>query len=332
MRAFFAGLCLASVVQAQEWRVERVDTGEPLNGVAIGDFSQEHPGQEIVAVGREGHVFMVWRRPTGLRSLGIGATTGEGMQVAIGDAEPARRGDEIAIVGPASGHEGDGEGGYLTVLAGARIPLSDVSLPFEDRALLHAVCIADGGVYVAGSSRKVHFVRRDGDEWRAEQVGELPAQGRNAVRTRAGVVFTCRDGSLVLVRRDGPTELLEKRDVGRARLAAHEDLLLVADDDGALRLLANGAWTEAYRSPLPLRGAVIADIDPRVDGPELATAGYAGEVVVLRRDGERWTPQVVAKDDARIHHLAYGDDVGEWGRALAAASLGGEIIIAIPPR
>ena len=90
----------------------------------------------------------------------------------------------------------------------------------DSKALLHAVCIDGGAVFVAGYDRELRRIVRESGAWRAEVVGALPGAGKSAVVARGGVVVACTDGSLVLFRRSESGwsgEVIDHRATGRAR-------------------------------------------------------------------------------------------------------------------
>ena len=92
---------------------------------------------------------------------------------------------------------------------------------------------------------------------------------------------------------------------GAARLATDGERVVVACDDGALRLIEGASVTVLHQDPAKekARGAVLADLEPSRPGLEAATAGYSGAVTVLRLGPER--SSVTALEDAgRLHHLA----------------------------
>lgn len=315
------------------WRQETVELGVPLNGCAVGDVDPTRPGNEVVAVAQDGTLFVAWRTADGWRREELARSAGELMQVAVGDLFPDVPGDEVAAVGVQSGREGDGAPGVLIVASRDEQGWS-ADVVHQDEVLLHAVAIDGETVWCGGAGPELHALSRgDGDGWRRRDVPNRPAQARSAAPTPGrGLVLTYRDGVLarVVARPDGGLALeeLDRREKGRARVGAHGDDLLVADDDGLLSLLpAQGPRVEVHRSTDKLRGAVLADLDPAAPGVEAATAGYDGKVVLLRRAGEAWRASVVATDGARLHHLAAGELPGV-GLSLVGASLGGRLVIA----
>lgn len=300
-----------------------------LGGCAVVDVAPELAGHEVAAVASDGAVLVAGFDGRAWRQSEVHRAAGELIQVAGGDLVPDAPGAELIGVGVTRGTEDSGAPGAAVVLRrdGAAWRAETV---FEDTALLHAVCVVDGKAWVSGYSKQVHLLERQGGAWKATRVGELPGPGRSAVPLQDGVAFACRDGSLALVRRDGPgwkVEVVDRREAGRSRIGAFGDNLVAADDDGALALVTGGARLELFRSSDKLRGAVLADLDPAVAGPEAATAGYDGAVVVLRKQGDAWQPEVVAREKGRFHGLACGPIAGSEGPSLAAASRSGRLVV-----
>ena len=82
-----------------------------------------------------------------------------------------------------------------------------------------------------------------------------------------------------------------------------------------------------------IQGAVreaVESVLMELDGATtLATAGYTGEVVTLRRRKDGWQTEVVAVDDGRLHHLAAGDIEG-IGPCLVTCGYSGRLLVAYP--
>lgn len=337
-------LATIPVARAQDadpaWRSETVEVGVPLNGCAVGDVDPTRPGNEVVAVAEDGSIIVAWREASGWKHATLAKTDGELMQVAVGDLLPDVPGDEVAAGGVDRGREGDEAPGVLFVARrdGQGWKAEAVH---GDEVLVHAVAISAGAVWFGGAGPELHVLFRTGrleggvprdDGWSRRDGANRTAQARSAVAARGGMVFTYRDGTVTLVTTKREDDLasreLDRRPVGRARIDAHGDDLLVADDDGVLSLLpAQGARVEVFRAKDKLRGAVLRDLDPDSPGIEAATAGYDGQVVLLRRAGAAWTPRVVARTDSRFHHLAAGELPGV-GLSLVGASLGGRLVVA----
>jgi len=76
-----------------------------------------------------------------------------------------------------------------------------------------------------------------------------------------------------------------------------------------------------------LRGAVLADLDPQVPGPEVATVGYERRLTILHREGERWKPTPVLRESEKFHGLAAGDLDGDGDQELVACGYSGRLIV-----
>lgn len=83
----------------------------------------------------------------------------------------------------------------------------------------------------------------------------------------------------------------------------------------------------AYRSPVKLGGCAVGDVDPIWEGAEIAVVSRDGEVIVVRRDGQRWAHEVVARTGGELIQCAAGDvDPDSPGDELVAVGVaqGGE--------
>lgn len=299
-----------------------------LGGCAVGDADPDRPGNEIVSVCSNGEVFLTRREGAGWKTDSIAKLGGEAIQVAIGDADPSTPGNEIVAVGVTEGGEDDGAPGAATLIRrkGGGWKTEPI---FEDRALIHGVCIESGSVFVAGYSLTAHRLWKADGSWKSEVVAALPGPGKNAVASRGGIVIACKDGSLVLVRKDGGwrSEVIHAYGAGRSRLGAAGDRVIVANDDGTLHLLEGNRARVIHAESSKLRGAVLADLDPDHPGLEAATAGYEMKMSVLYRNG-KWRPVTVFKDTGRFHHLAAGPLPGISGIALVGCGYSGRLILA----
>jgi len=321
-----------------QWTTEIVlRAPDKLGGCAVGELDAGAAGAEIAAVSRDGRFYVVSRATDGWRAADVFQSSGEMIQCAVGDADPTRAGLEIAAVGMTEGPEVDEGPGAAYVVSrqdgrwvGERVIESD--------ALLHAVCIDGGAVYVAGYDRKLQRAARSAAGWSAEVVGELPGAGKSAVAARGGIVVGCTDGSLVLFRRagDGWTrETIDQRGSGRSRIAAHGEQIVASDDDGTLSIVGEER-VEVFRSGAKLRGAVLADLDPSHAGLEAATAGYAREVTILlpagggfgAASGNEAAVKITPFVDAdRIHHLASGNLDEDPEAELVACGYSGLLVV-----
>jgi hypothetical protein len=316
---------------AAAWeRTVLLSTGTKLGGCAIGDLDPERPGDEIAVVAGNGEVWIASRAGDRWTGSAVARVGGEMIQCAIGDADLESPGLELVVVGMREGSEDSGGPGRAHLIRAVPGGWA-VERIFDDASLLHAVCIANGAVFVAGFSGRAFRLVRSPNGWRADPIAELPGAAKAAAVVGDGVAFACNDGSLVHVARDGAgftSRVVDKRRAGRARLASDGRRLLVADDDGQLSLLAPGVDAErVYKSREKLRGAVLADLDPAVEGAELATAGYDRQVVLLRHVGDGFQSLVLAQEPDRLHHLACGELDPAPGLELVAVGFGGDLVM-----
>jgi len=322
--------------QAGEWCAEvALDLGIGIGGCAVGDLLAERPGDEIVAVSRDGAVHVVRREGDDWVGESVYRAPGEMIQVAIGDVDPRSPGNEIIAVGVAEGAERSGGPGAAVIVRRTSTGWSGEPV-FTASALLHGACAFEGAAFVTGYDRAVHRLRFVGGKWSAEKVVDLPGPGKQALPTPAGVVIACRDGALVRVERVGDAYrlvTLDRRPSGRSRLGTDGTRIIVSDDDGTLSILSPGkggaAWSreEIHREFDLQRGAVLADLDPDSPGLEAATAGYEFKVTLLRRAGGHWWSRMLYRDSDRLHHLAAGDVDGRPGLELVTCGYSGRLTV-----
>ncbi|MFH2000053.1 MAG: hypothetical protein ABIK28_10245 [Planctomycetota bacterium] len=317
-------------MESSYWSSEVIfETRGLIGGCAIGDMDAAVPGNEIVAVCRSGEIHMIYRSESDWKSKLIFSSPGEMIQCTIGDVDPDLPGRELVAVGIASGYEESGGLGAAYLVYRDRDAWKGEKI-FDDESLLHGVCIGDGGVFVTGYSRKAHLLKKNGRQWIAEKVADLPGAGKAAVQTPKGVLFASTDGSLIRVNRSESgwsSEVVDKRDSGRARLGAQDDRIIVSDDDGTLSIVGTVRREEIYSERSELRGAVLCDLDPSCPGMEAATAGYQKKVTVLYRQNNAWNPRTLYYDTGMFHHLVAGDLDGLPGMELAACGYSGRLVI-----
>lgn len=277
-----------------------------LGGCAVGELDAEAPGLEIAAVAQGGQCYVARRNARSWSISTVYRAPGEMIQCTVGELDATGEGDEFVAVGMVEGSENDGAPGAAWVLArrgGKWVP----ELALEAPRLLHAAVVVDGELFVGGFDQRLTRLVRGAEDWTHEVVAELPGAAKSMVAALGGVAVACTDGSVVLVRREGgawKSTTIDQRDSPRARLGAAGERLAVCDDDGTLSILEGGRRKELFHSPMKLRGAVLADLDPWRPGLEAATVGYSCELsVVSALDAE--LPAVVTPfvDSAGLHHL-----------------------------
>ena len=338
LAALLASACTTSSIQVGHRVV--FDAGEKLGGCAVGDLSPD-AGKEIAVVASSGALRVIGEEGGQWSAVEVGRASGEMIQVAVGNVWPGVGADELVAVGMASGDEDSGGEGAVFV-AGYDPQLGRYRMRpvFTDRALVHAVAVADldpdhpgAEALVGGFSLDLNLLRfAPGGAPTAEKIGTTPAPAKGMVPFKSGVAVACNDGSLVLVER-GPggwtTRVPFRAPAGLARLATRGDLILAAADDGGLWLIDGERGKLLHDEELKLRGAVLADFDPGSQGLEAITAGYGGDVTLLRDKGTTpWQGERLYRSRAGLHHLAMGELMaGAEGPELVTVGYAGEVVV-----
>ncbi|MEM9380850.1 MAG: hypothetical protein AAGB93_12930 [Planctomycetota bacterium] len=284
------------------------------------------------------------------------APSGELVQVICADIAPRIPGDEVIAVGVLEGGEDDGGRGLVRVLARAGTDRSWVEHRKVTPALAHGVVAGEmdeghpgieflvagffGEALIGAVSPRpgpVRIAYSEGIGLRHE------GNAKGACVTDAGIVLACDDGWASEYRPDGDGRwaLAHRDDLGAtlARIAWFPEHggVAVCANDGTYRFLRRDAETGALgtnmldRSDNRLRGAVVADLDPSHEGRETATAGYDGRIRLIWIDaGEdgrlSTTKATLARDTAKIHHLAAGDFDG-MGPCLVSCGYSGDVLV-----
>ena len=187
--------------------------------------------------------------------------------------------------------------------------------------------VTNGRVLVAGYALELAELRYADGGWASRSLGTLPGPGKCAV-TSGVSFFACKDGSVVRVTENDELEVVHHRPAGRARLGTDGERLAVCDDDGTLSLLTFAGTAEVvHREGDKLRGAVLADLDPSIPDPELATAGYERRLTILTRSEARWLATPVLRETDKFHGLASGDLDGDGDHELVACGYSGRLIV-----
>lgn len=357
------------VVLDPDWTLEVAYAGsERINGVACGDLDPSLPGDEIVSVDRRGRIRLLGRRdgaftelelpwPVPMRGLtSLGEADGELVQVAAGDLDPAAPGDEVVAVGVQTGGEDDGGPGILRLLSRSGADGGWREQRFTTPALVHAVAIGD--VFPERPGLEVVFAGFFGEPL----VGYVDGEGnllvdaigvthggnaKGACLTGAGFVLASDDGHAYRYeRRGGAWDNVSTANHGAAlaRITGYgERDYAVCANDGTFQLSQQRegqvSTTYLHRTDNRLRGAVLADVDPAHPGTEACTAGYDGYIRVVRLhrqgvDGRgiesiMTSKRPVARDTAKIHHLAAGFFDG-IGTALVSCGYSGQVLVVHP--
>ena len=336
------GACAAPAAGPERWNVEvAFEQDAKLGGCAVGNFDPDRPGNEIAVVNERGEVWMLWRADRRWESELVMRRPGELIQVAAGDLDPDHPGEELVAVGMQSGTEDSGGAGAAVLAWREGDGWRERELASDD-ALLHAVAVGEidptrpgPEVVVAGYSRSVHVGWLEGGNFESTVVAELPGPAKGVALERGAMVFACEDGSVVRVTRRGgewASEVVASFADPQARIDAYDGALLVCDNGGYLRLVepepggAEPRVTVVHKSPDRLRGAVFSGLDPAAEGIELATAGYDGWIVVVRRAGRGFRTYEIAHDTDRLHSLASGE-LPEVGPALVACGYSGRVLV-----
>ncbi|MCB9831091.1 MAG: PQQ-binding-like beta-propeller repeat protein [Planctomycetes bacterium] len=307
-----------------------LDCGTKLGGCAIGDVDPTRPGNEVVAVAEDGRVFVCHRGEEGWTSEVAYKAAGELIQCVIGDADPRHPGLEIVAVGVKAGAEGEGGPGAVILVAREAEGWRG-EVVFTDSELVHGAAVGQGEIFCVGYSMAVHRLTPDEKGgFAAEFVAATLAPGKNALLADGRLLVCCTDGRLLRFEREGNTwksVLVDRQEAGRARIGRAGDLLVVADDDGALRVLGGAEPELVLKETRRLRGAVFADLDPAAPGLEIGTVGYEGKFSIVRGAAGHRRVQVVYRDLQPLHHVAAGDLDGIAGDELAACGYAGRVVV-----
>jgi hypothetical protein len=300
-------------------------------------------------------VFLVRRGPDGWTGERIAKLGGEMIQCAIGDPDPTHAGNELVVVGMLEGEEDSGGKGavHLVRREGDGWTVEKVG---EAEALVHGVAIgevdgehAGDEIVTVGFDRRIRVFAWAEGGWKVVSATDLPAPAKTAIVLRGEAVVANTGTDLVGYRLERlevfpAGESTPSRDavlmartvaavgVAQARLGTDGGRILVACDDGGLRLVEGETVTVLHREEKKLRGAVLADLDPSKEGIEAATTGYGGAVTLLYPPADpegAWTPVVLWQDAQPLHHLAAGDvDPTTPGPEIVAVGFGGRVLVA----
>jgi hypothetical protein len=323
------------------WKATVVaEVGEKLGGIAVGELDDASPGLEAAFVSESGRVRVARAKDGAWSVVEAAHLPGEAIQVAVGDADAARPGLEIVAFGMEQGPEAAEGRGVATLVRREGGGWVHETIATRD-ALVHGGCVADldpenpgHEVLLVGYDRKAAVASRGAGGWRTLGEVALGSEGKTAIPYGAGAVVACVGGTLEVVeRKDGAwrTRVLATLPAGAARMARDGNKVLVACDDGALRLVDGANVTVLHQEGQKLRGAVFGEFDGDRPGLEAATGGYAGVVTLLRPGGPTPT-QTLAEGAGRLHHLALFPLPDATRRhALLACGYSGRLLLLTPP-
>ena len=211
---------------------------------------------------------------------------------------------------------------------------------FQDVAPIHALAVGDydydhpgDELLVAGASGQAHVLTLDAGAWRVDRIGSLPGDAVGAACDCGTAVVACAEGTIMVFEHSEAGWIATVMDWLPAlpvRIAALDGAILCPSLDGALRLVVANRSQTIYQSREILRGAVIADLVPAWPGPEFATAGEDGALVVVHQGVERgWIATQVLLESDDLRGLAVGC-VGGKPFSLVSACSSGEVIVAWP--
>lgn len=304
-----------------------------LGACAIGDVDPTVPGNEVVSTCQNGELYVSYRKSdgSGWRTVSAGSSGGEKIQVAIGDALPSRPGMEIVACGALEGPEADEAPGAATLYHHDGASFQQHTL-LQTEQLLHAVTIVDDRVLLAGYDEQLLVARHGAGAWSFSAVADLPGPAKCLTSHGNTSYMACKDGSVLRLRRglgdDYELEFLHQRNVGRARLGTDGREVIVCDDDGKLHLVDRGGSAVLVHEEVDkLRGAVIADLDTRFVGSEIATAGYERRLSIIQRRGASWVATPVLVETEKFHGLAAGQLDDDRDMELVACGYSGRLVL-----
>ncbi|PIE25337.1 MAG: hypothetical protein CSA62_01315 [Planctomycetota bacterium] len=330
----FLFACAAAPGDAGYFRCElALQHSHKLGGCAIGDLDPRYPGAEIATVSVSGEVFVLHWEQGRWHSQLVFRCPGEALQCVIGDALPEQEGQELLVVGMAKGREEEAGPGAAHLIRWDGQAWQGRKI-HQEAALVHGGAIGEGSLLLVGFTKQAIVFSPEAGALRLRARVPLPGRGKTALWRGSEYVVACSDGSLVQIQGSGASwqaRTLEKIEAGRARLACQgQAQLLVADDDGGLRLLTASGSKKVYSEGQKLRGAGFGPFVPEhpVKGPQLACAGYEGKIVVLLPGkGGEYRPLTLFQGRERFHHLAAGSLGRRPGRALVACGYGGRVLV-----
>ncbi len=228
--------------------------GHMIHGVAIGDVSARHLGNEIIACGFNHRVTLLSHAGDHWDDEVIYVANDRLKIGLIADIYGERPGMEAMVCG---------SDGRVVVLHEAALGWRH-EVAFESDAGQSRIAKNGMGVLVGGDDGAITLLSRRRDHWWV-----LPL-GRDTAKIR-GVAFADADGDrsdeLYVCGYSGNVTLLVQSSEDRTDW--HFQVIYSAVVDGTV---------------FPLHHLVAGELDPQRDGEELVTAGHAGRVIMLSRN------------------------------------------------
>jgi hypothetical protein len=217
-----------------------------IHGVAVGNVSSRHPGNEVVACGFNHRVTLLSLAAERTRHEVIYVGNDRMKIAAIADALPQHDGLEVVVSGS--------DGNVLALWEDSSGWQHQVI--YSDRAGQSRVACGEPGVLIGGDEGKVTLAAYQHDRWTTEFLARESGKIR-------GVAIADIDA-----------------EVPGAELYAcgysRNVLQIVQTSDGFWHAKV------IFQAQRPLHHLVAGDVDPTHPGPELVTCGHGGILIVLR--------------------------------------------------
>ncbi|MEZ6004886.1 MAG: hypothetical protein R3F17_13130 [Planctomycetota bacterium] len=311
-----------------------------LGGCAAGDLTSD-PGDELLAVGSDGSVWLAWHTETGWQSAAIAQLDGEAIGVAVVPAPENQT--AFVTVGKLEGDEetpGPGAAWLFRRPSRTKAPAAvgwNKELLRREEQLIHAVAADDRGFVIGGYAGAVHRYEPSGEGFASAPVSGVSAPIKGLALDHDQVAIACADGQLFEAQFAGgswKTRLLWRFPEALARVDLWQGSVAVSSNDGGLYVVDPRSQGDAlvYSSDDRLRGAVFLEAPPTGLDPSwyLATAGYDGRVHLIPRSGPKGAGVHLRVDEGRLHHLAparVADDAGRIVPALVTSGYSGRLLL-----
>jgi hypothetical protein len=232
--------------ESGQWKAEQIfQDDHMIHGVAIGDASAGHAGNEVITCGFNHRVTLLSQVENGWQSEVIYVGNDRMKVAAIADLLPERKGLEVVVAGS--------DGKVLTLWEDQLGWKHEVV--YSDRVGQSRVACGELNVLIGGDEGKVTLAERSGGQWVAEFLARQPGKIR-------GVAIADVDDAFP------GTEMYA---CGYSR-----NVVQIVNEGDVL-------WDSRviYRAERPLHHLVAGDVDRRHPGPELITCGHGGKLILL---------------------------------------------------